>query len=109
MPMSPDSRDGADTVLPSMRSFWFEFAIPFDAACPAGVREGVGVTAIDRRDALDLVAQGLFGGCALPPLRLEIEDVAFHRLDPWLVLPNLGDPGPRGVWFPARRLVLQRT
>ena len=86
-----------------LRPFWFEFAIPQDADCPPGVREGVGVTATDRDDALGIVAQRLFGGRELPPVCLEVEDVAFHRLDPWQVLPNMVDPAPRGVWFPARR------
>lgn len=99
MPAEP--RDHAPDGPPRLRAFWLEFEIPFESDCPPGTREGVGVTAADRVDALDLAADRVFSGRALPPLRFEIEDVVFHRLDPWQVLPNMVDPRPRGIWFPA--------
>jgi hypothetical protein len=84
-----------------LRSFWFEFVLAHDADCPPAVRGGVGVTARDRSDALGIVADRLFDGRELPAVRHEVEDVVFHRLDPWHVLPHMVDPRPRGVWFPA--------
>ncbi len=85
----------------ALRHFWFEFDLPAGVACPTGTREGVGVTAIDRGDALQIVADRIFAGRHLPEVRLGIEDVVFHRLCPWLVLPNMLEPWPRGVWFPV--------
>ncbi len=84
-----------------LRHFWFEFDIPYDIECPPGTREGAGMTAIDREDALQILAERVFAGRPLPPARLEIEDLVFHRLCHWLVLPNMLEPWPRGVWFPV--------
>ena len=85
----------------SLRHFWFEFDIPSDDDCPRGIREGIGVTAAARDEALDLVSASVFGGGRLPPIRVEVEDVPFHTLDPWAVLPNMLEPWARGVWFPV--------
>jgi hypothetical protein len=99
--MPPEQREPAAVGRARLRPFWFEFEVPLEGDWPRGTRDGVGVTATDRVDALELIANAVFDGRVLPPLRLEIEDVAFHRLDPWQVLPNMVDPRPRGVWFPA--------
>lgn len=92
-----------------LRHFWYEFDLPVGVDCPPGTREGVGVTAVDRREALDLVARRVFVGQTLPAIRLEVEDVEFHRLCPWLVLPNMVDPRPHGIWFPAGDRAGRRT
>jgi hypothetical protein len=60
---------------------------------------GVGVTAIDRKDAEALLQQRVFGG-ASPPIRDCIEDVDVSTLDPGHILPNMEPPNERGVWFP---------
>ena len=68
----------------------FEFAA--EAHAPAGTRLGVGVTAIDERDALDLVAHRVFGDGPLPRLRRVREGVDISTLDAGHVLPNMGSP-----------------
>jgi hypothetical protein len=87
---------------PSLRHYWFIFDLPFGVDCPRGAREGVGVTAHDRDDAVALVVSEVFEGWALPSIVGEVEDVDVRRLCPWLVLPNMSDPRRRGVWFPVR-------
>jgi hypothetical protein len=87
-------------VSSGLRQFWFEFDLPYDVACPRGTREGVGVTAANRLEALEIVRTAVFREDVVPPLRREVADVEIHRLCPWLVLPNMTDPSPRGVWFP---------
>ena len=84
-----------------LRPFWFEFAIGPDRPCPPGARVGVGVTAVDRADALAILAERVFADDGIPPIRTERVDVPFHELCPWLVLPNLLEPWTRGVWFPV--------
>jgi hypothetical protein len=84
-----------------LRHFWFEFDIPVAADCPPGARAGIGVTALDRDDAMEILAERVFRGRVLPEIRREVSEVVFHRLCPWLVLPNMTDPAPRGVWFPV--------
>ena len=84
-----------------LRRFWFVFDLPLDVGCPRGTREGVGVTAGDLDDALDLVGRRVFAGRPLPSLTTLAEDADVHRLCPWLVLPNMTDPSVRGIWFPA--------
>jgi hypothetical protein len=84
-----------------LRHFWFEFEIPVVVECPRGVRAGVGVTALDREDALAILEERVFPGKPLPRIGREVSEVVFHELCPWLVLPNMLDPAPRGVWFPV--------
>jgi hypothetical protein len=61
---------------------------------------GCGITAYDLADALQLVAEGVFGGGSLPELASVVEDVDVSSLDPNHVLPNMRSPLQRGVWFP---------
>ncbi len=85
----------------ALRHFWLEFDLPLDADCPRGTREGIGVTAVDLHDAIDLVTRVVFPERSVPAIRRVDEDVDFHRLCPWLVLPAMSDPRRRGIWFPA--------
>lgn len=85
----------------SLRHFWFEFELGWNELCPPGAREGVGVTASDLEDALELVARRVFPLDQPPRIRRVIEDVSFHSLCPWAVLPNMLEPWSRGIWFPV--------
>jgi hypothetical protein len=42
----------------------------------------------------------VFGGGPLPAVVEVVENVDVRDLDEGHVLPNLGDPSARGVWFP---------
>jgi hypothetical protein len=54
----------------------------------------------DRSDAEALLAACVLAKAGLPPVREVIEDVDVRTLDAGHVLPNMGDPSVRGVWFP---------
>ena len=61
----------------------------------------MGVTALDRADAESLLAMSTFlAGRPLPAISEVVEDVDVRGLDPSHVIPNMGDPSIRGVWFP---------
>ena len=87
-------------MVEGLTRFWIEFDYAAEKEPPVGTRVGVGVTAIDRRDALQLVAHRVFGDGALPPVKEIREDVDVLLLDQRDVLPNMGPPHVRGVWFP---------
>jgi hypothetical protein len=81
-----------------LRRFWFRFE-PSDTDLFIGRAFGCGVTAVDRRDAEDLMRVQAFRG-TLPQVVEVIEDVDVRDLDESHVIPNMGDPSIRGVWFP---------
>jgi len=58
------------------------------------------VTAESRAAAEALLRTELFGGAALPAPSDVLEDVDVRDLDQGHVVPNMGDPSTRGVWFP---------
>jgi hypothetical protein len=80
--------------------FWVEFDWPPKADAPPGTLVGVGVTAIDRDDALRLVAHRVFGDASIPPVKEIRDDVDIATPDEGHVLPNMGPPHVRGIWFP---------
>jgi hypothetical protein len=82
-----------------LHRFWFEFGGPREALPPGGWI-GCGVTAVDRSDAERLLLDDLFGGGGLPPIARLVEDVDVSQLDAGHVIPHMGDPTIRGVWFP---------
>ena len=85
-----------------LRRFWFEFEIPDDEAGQQyeEFRLGCGVTAYSYGDALRILSEGPFRTRPLPNVRKVLEDVDVSTLDPGHVLPNMGVPTWRGVWFP---------
>jgi hypothetical protein len=77
---------------PTLRRFWFEFE---------GIRiKGYGVTAIDLADARSLIERlpKAFRPTGSPTN--VIEDVDIRTLDAGHVVPNMGAPVRRGVWYP---------
>jgi len=81
-----------------LHRYWFEFGGPREALPPGGWL-GCGVTAVDRADAEQLLAEGPFRGAPIPPIDRVIENVDVSELDAGHVLPNMGDVTQRGVWF----------
>ena len=61
---------------------------------------GYGVTAVDRHDAERLLRAVVFNDQALPDPVEVVQDIDVRDLDQGHVLPNMGDPTVRGVWFP---------
>jgi hypothetical protein len=87
-------------MVEGLTRFWIEFDHSAEGEPPVGTRIGVGVTAIDRRDALRLVAHRVFGDGPLPAIKEIRVGVDVSLLDPGHVHPNMGPPHVRGVWFP---------
>ncbi|HEX6702503.1 MAG TPA: hypothetical protein VF101_17380 [Gaiellaceae bacterium] len=78
--------------------FWIEFDL--QPGLPVVARGGVGVTALDRDDALRLVDERIFEGEPLPPITELREHVDVSTLDEGHVIPNMEPPHTRGIWFP---------
>lgn len=55
---------------------------------------------MDRAEGERLLRDAVFDGGPLPPIERVVEDVDLSQLDAAHVLPNVGDPTLRGVWFP---------
>jgi hypothetical protein len=79
--------------------YWIELDFP-DGYPPHATRLGIGVTAFDRDDAMRLVAERVFPAGDVPHVREIREGVDVSMLDPGHVLPNMGPPNRRGIWFP---------
>jgi hypothetical protein len=81
-----------------MRRFWLEFGAV--AGLPFGLARGCGVTAYSYDDARELLCTRVFTDAAMPePIRI-VDDVDVSTLDQDHVIPNMGNPAVRGVWFP---------
>jgi hypothetical protein len=61
---------------------------------------GCGVTAYSYEDALVVLRERRFKNDLLPSIHKVIEDIDVSTLDPGHVLPNIGVPIWRGIWFP---------
>jgi hypothetical protein len=87
------------SVRDHLHRYWFRWdADPREL--PPGAALGYGVTAVDRQDAEKLLSQTLLGGAPLPAGADVAENVDVRNLDRGHVLPNMGDPSVRGVWYP---------
>jgi hypothetical protein len=91
-------------MVEGLTGFWIEFEYSAEREPPAGASSGssprVGVTAIDDRDAFQLVAHRVFSDGPPPPIKEIRANVDVSTLDEGHVLPNMGPPHVRGVWFP---------
>jgi hypothetical protein len=76
--------------------FWFEFDVPdFNS-----LKRGCGVTAYSYDDAILLLQQSLFRNNPMPLVADVIENVDIRTLDQGHIIPNIGAPSLRGVWYP---------
>ena len=83
-----------------LKRFWFKFDISIeDSTAPFGLLIGCGVTALDYNDALRILDEKVFKG-DVPEPKLVVEDISIASLDQRHVVPNMGNPAIRGVWFP---------
>jgi hypothetical protein len=83
-----------------LHRYWFQFDLKLGDDAPAGTLLGCGVTAFNYEDAIALLGERVFRSASLPPIVEVREDVDVSQLDPGHVLPNMGIPIDRGVWFP---------
>ncbi|HEX2581552.1 MAG TPA: hypothetical protein VHL08_06195 [Dongiaceae bacterium] len=80
-----------------LKRYWFQFeALPR----PTALNLGCGVTAFDYDDAIYLLCERVFGQNGPPPIIKCIENIDFSALEKGHVLPNIGQPDARGIWFP---------
>lgn len=87
------------SIRDHLHRYWFRFDGD-PSALPPGALLGYGVTAVDRRDAEAILSATLLNGEPLPTSGEVIEDVDVRTLDKGQVLPSMGDPSVRGVWYP---------
>jgi hypothetical protein len=80
-----------------LKRYWFTFA---RQAQPSPLNIGCGVTAPSREDAVTIMKETVFVGRALPHILDVVENVDISTLDQGHVIPNMGPPNIRGVWFP---------
>ena len=81
----------------SLRRFWIQLETPVRGL------HSFGATAFDIADALTLIADYL-GADALPDAATVVEDIDVEALDANHILPNIGPPVFRGIWYPATSL-----
>lgn len=79
--------------MAELRHFWF----------PSEPGPGIGVTASSSEEAREL-AEGALSYLPGHVITGVVEDVDVDSLDEHLVLPNLGPPQVRGIWYPMLAL-----
>ena len=79
--------------MENLRQFWF--------TCEPA--PGIGVTAETVDEAREM-AEGALAYLPGSVITGVVEDVQVETLDEHLVLPNLGPPALRGVWFPMHNV-----
>lgn len=85
---------------PLLHRYWFEFGhVPYSF-----LNLGIGVTAFSASDAMELLKLILFADEPFPTIRGCVTDIDVSTLDRGHIIPNMGDPTIRGVWFPNCRL-----
>lgn len=83
-----------------LRRFWIKFKLTIDDSPPPGVLLGVGVTSNSFEEALELIKKSVFQLDGLPEVERFTEDVDIRELDQGHVVPNMGDPSTKGIWYP---------
>jgi hypothetical protein len=84
----------------TLHRYWFRFDVALGDPHPPGTLLGCGVSAYNYDDALSILREHVFKGAPLPRVVDAVEDVDVSELDAGEVLPNMGSPVERGVWFP---------
>lgn len=84
----------------SLRRYWIRFESSTSSSLPPGFGIGCGVTAFSYDDMLSILAASVFRGGTVPTISSVEENVDVSSLDQGRVIPNMGVPTRRGVWFP---------
>ena len=81
----------------ALHRYWFTFE---NLPPMSALALGCGVTAHDREDALKILKTTVFLDGEFPTIVGLVDDVDVNSLDRGHVIPNMGSPVGRGVWFP---------
>lgn len=80
--------------------YWIKFDISLSDSPPVGILSGCGITARNYDDAITIISKSIFKDRDMPNIKECIENVDISSLDANHVLPNMGSPFKRGIWFP---------
>lgn len=83
-----------------LKRFWLKFNLTIVDSAPPGILQGIGVTAYNYEDAIELIKVLVFNSKKLPKITKCVENIDVNDLDHDHVLPNMGDVTERGIWFP---------
>ena len=89
-----------------LKRYWFEFDFSDDGLTRFGylTPTGCGITAYDYANALRIMRVFILRGNSLPRFSRIIENVDVSTIEDMNVVPNLGVPVWRGVWYPSYNL-----
>jgi hypothetical protein len=91
----------------SLKRYWFEFDFGDDELSRYGylpISRGCGITAYDYDDALHIMRYFLIQDKEMLRLGRVIENIDISTIEDMNIIPNLGVPVWRGVWYPAFNL-----
>lgn len=97
------SRVDSNNLTPTsmqLHRYWIRFDLKLSDPHPIGVLPGIGVTAYNEEDALQMIREIVFSRHPLPQVKELIRDIDVSTLDDGHVRPNMANPVVRGVWFP---------
>lgn len=80
--------------------YWFEFESSGGKELPTGTWLGCGVTAHDKKDAIELLKEKVFKSWADVPVLHVKENISLDDLEQNHVAPNIGNMMIRGIWYP---------
>lgn len=80
--------------------YWLEFLQTTGSDLPCDLKQGMGVTARDFDDALDLIQDLVFPDEPMPLVDRIIENVDLDQVLGEEVLANVWAPVWRGIWYP---------
>lgn len=81
-----------------LHRYWFTF-VPSKESLPL-LNLGCGVTAFSKAEAIELLQREIFSTYGAREIAEIVEDVDVSTLDEGHILPNIGVPVRRGIWFP---------
>jgi hypothetical protein len=83
--------------------FWIHFDMSnwdVETVVSRYLYRGCGVTAYSLDDAMQILKTELFENTRMPPVKEVITNIDVSTLDEGHIIPNMGIPVDRGVWFP---------
>ena len=84
-----------------LHRYWFVFA---PTSPPSFFVVGCGITGYNEADARNLLEKYVFSLWGVAEIQNVIKDVDIRTLDQNHVIPNMGPPSNRGVWYPRMNI-----